>query len=86
MSNTGLVFQVHDPQGAHRLHDEIVEFVGISTTAGPGNRFEAIDAMAGSVDFNKAGIAGFFRSSPRFQKSPDPRKCLPIPLPPGRRT
>src|SRR4029453_2608589 len=34
VSNPGLVFQVADPQAAHRLDDEIVEFVGVGAAAG----------------------------------------------------
>src|ERR1035438_10617135 len=50
---------MHDPQGAHRFHDKIVEFVGVRTTAGPGDRFATIYAEAIGIHFDEVVIASF---------------------------
>ena len=78
MSNSGLVFQVHDPQGAHRFHDQIVEFVGIGTATSERDRFTTIYAMAGRIGFDKSVIAGFFDLLGDLAKRLIPAECLPI--------
>ena len=45
VSNPGLVFQVADPQAAHGLDDQIIEFVGIGAAAGEGHAFAAVDGF-----------------------------------------
>ena len=46
VSNPGLVFQVADPQAAHRLHDEVIELIGVGAAAGPGDAFAAVHRAA----------------------------------------
>ena len=46
VSNPGLVFQVADPQAAHGLDDEIIEFVGVGAAAGQGDAFAAVHGAA----------------------------------------
>ncbi len=60
MSNSGLVFQVHDPQGAHGFDDEVVEFVGIGTAAGPGDGLAAVDGLSLCIFLDKSIVAYFF--------------------------
>src|SRR5499425_381966 len=43
VSNSGLRFEVADPQAAHRLNGKIVQFVRISTTTGPPDSLATID-------------------------------------------
>ena len=46
VSNSGLVFQVHDPQAAHGLDDQVIELVGVGAAAGPGDAFAAVHGVA----------------------------------------
>src|SRR5207245_2215969 len=43
VSNPGLVFDEAQPQAAHCLYDEIIELVGVSAAACPGDIFAAVD-------------------------------------------
>ena len=78
MSNPGLVFQVHDPQGAHGFDDEIIEFVGVGATAGESYRLEAIYSMAGGVPLNKGVVAGFLHFGCDFVEGIVPGDIFPI--------
>src|SRR5579862_3098609 len=49
VSNASLVFQVADPQAAHALDHEVIEFVGISAPAAPCDSFTAVHGMTGRV-------------------------------------
>src|SRR6516165_11972894 len=57
VSNSRLVFQVHDPQGAHGLDDEIVELVGVGATTGKGNRFATIHTVSRRIGFDESIVA-----------------------------
>src|SRR6267378_2264883 len=35
VSNSGLIFQVHDPQGAHGFHNQIEKLIGVGTATDP---------------------------------------------------
>src|SRR6267143_642752 len=59
VSNAGLVFQVADPQAAHALDDEIVEFVGVGAAAREGDSLAAVHGMVLRVSFEKSVVAGF---------------------------
>src|SRR5205085_8937397 len=57
VSNPGLVFQIADPQAAHRLDDEIVEFVGVGAATRERESFAAIDGPAARVLFDERRVA-----------------------------
>src|SRR6202035_135938 len=78
VSNSGLVFEMHDPQGAHRLYDEVVEFVGIGTTAGPGDGLAAIDGVARRILLNECIVAGLLYFSGDLVKSIIPGNIFPL--------
>ena len=72
VSNPGLVFQVADPQAAHRLDDEIIEFVGVGAAAGPGDAFAAIDGAAAARLSRRRSRRASSSPSARSRRSPDP--------------
>ena len=57
MSNTGLVFDIADPQAAHGLYDKIVKFIGVSAAAIKGDAFTAVYGFAVGVRIDKRFIA-----------------------------
>ena len=58
VSNPGLVFQVADPQAAHRLDDEIIEFVGIGAAAGEGDASQRLTVWPLRVLLDERRVAG----------------------------
>src|SRR6185503_5305650 len=59
VSNPGLRFEVADAHAAHGFYRKIVQLIGISTTACPGNSFAAINRKTALVLFNKSFVASF---------------------------
>src|SRR5580704_2644373 len=48
---------MHDPQGAHCLNDQEVEFISVRATAGPGDRFQPVDSIALGILLDKRFVA-----------------------------
>src|SRR2546428_12132307 len=53
VSNPSLVFQVADPQAAHALVDQIIEFVRVGATSRPSNAFAAVYGSSLAVLFKE---------------------------------
>ena len=85
MSNPGLVFQVADPQAAHGLDDEVVEFVGIGAAAVPGDAFAAVDRAALGVGRDERLVARLLDMARDFLDGLVPTNVFPM-IGPGRRT
>ena len=77
VSNPGLVFYVADPHAAHRLHDQVVEFVRVGAAAGEGDAFAAIDSPAAASLSRQTWRRASASRVARFRRGPDPRRCPP---------
>src|ERR1700676_4534573 len=69
---------MHDPQGAHRLYDQVIEFVGVGAAAGKSDGFAAVDSNALSILLDQAVVAGFLDLGGDFVQSIVPRYIFPI--------
>jgi hypothetical protein len=78
VSNSGLVFQVADPQAAHGLDDQKVELVGVGAAAGPGDLFAAVDGVALRVLFDEGVVAGLLYPARDFIQRVIPGDVLPV--------
>src|SRR6266576_6819146 len=45
VSNPGLRFEIADPQAAHGLYCEKIQFIGISAATDPADRFQTINGV-----------------------------------------
>jgi len=81
VSNPGRVFQMHDPQGVHRFHNQIVKLIGIGTAAAhrrtDSSRFTVCPAESFST---KVSSRVFYSPFPRrnFADGIVPRNVLPF--------
>src|SRR5437879_76010 len=64
VSNTGLVFQVADPQAAHSLYDQIVEFVSVSAAAVERDILATVHGLAVFVLLDEALVARLLDVTP----------------------
>jgi len=77
VSNSGLIFQVHDPQGAHGFDDEIIELI---VSVQPP--IQAMDSLrftvwpAASFSMKLSSRVFLTRAAISFKASS--QKCLPI--------
>jgi hypothetical protein len=78
VSNPGLIFEVHDPQGAHCFYNQIVEFVGVGAATDPGNGFGAIDGLTVGVLFDEAVVASFLDAGGNFADGVVPGDVFPF--------
>src|SRR5262249_50204160 len=78
MSDAGLVFQIADPQAAHRLDYEIVEFVCIGAASTPGNPFTSISRPTLAILFNKRVVPSLFYQPGDFGYRIIPRDIIPV--------
>ena len=78
VSNTGLVFQVADPQAAHGLDHQVIELVGIGAAAGPGDALAAVDGVALGVRVDEGFIAGLLHQPPDLVDGGVPGDVLPM--------
>src|SRR5882724_2642392 len=69
---------MHDPQGAHRFHSQIIEFVGVCAAADEGEGFQAVDRVSGGVLFNEVFVAGLLNAGSDFVDSVVPGNVLPV--------
>ena len=77
MSNSGLRFEVADPQAAHCLDREIVQFICVSTATDPANTFATIHGKTFFVFLNKRFIASLLDPTSDLIESSCPRICPP---------
>src|SRR5688500_12698286 len=78
VSNPRLRFEIADPQAAHRLNGEIVQFVRVSTTAGPSDTFAPIYCESLFILFNKGFITCLFYPTSYLIEGIVPRNILPL--------
>jgi len=78
VSNTGLVFQVADPQAAHRLDHQVIEFVGVGAAAIPGDAFAAVDGAALRVLFEEGFVTGLLDEAGDFIDGGVPGDVFPV--------
>ena len=78
VSNSGLRFEIADPEAAHCLDREIIQFVGVGTTAGPTNAFAPVYRKAFLVFLHKRFIARFLYPASDFIKRIVPGNIFPV--------
>src|SRR5436190_6395887 len=66
VSNPGLRFEIADPKAAHCLDGKKIQFVSVSASADPANRFQTIDGKAVLVLIDERGIARLLRPTRDF--------------------
>ena len=78
VSNPGLVFDVADPHAAHRLDDEIVEFVRVGAAAGERDAFAAVDDAAVRVLLDERRVARLLHPLSDLVERLIPADVLPV--------
>src|SRR5690349_16463980 len=58
VSNSGLRFEIADPEAAHCLDCEKIQFIRVSTAADPTDRFQTVDGVAVFVFLDERVVAG----------------------------
>src|SRR2546430_15794930 len=69
---------MHDPQGAHRFHTQMVNLIGIGTAADPGDRFQPVYRASRSILLDESLVARLFHLSRDFVYRIVPRNILPF--------
>src|SRR5215472_4705772 len=69
---------MHDPQGAHGFDDQVVELIRVCTATGPGNGFQAIDGMAGSILFDEGIVTRILYTRSNLIQGVIPGDVLPL--------
>src|SRR3954468_24898049 len=78
MSNTGLGFEIGNPEAAHRLDGEVIQLVGVGAAAGPTNAFAAIDGAPLRVLFDESFVARLLDQPGDLVDGIIPRDVLPV--------
>ena len=78
VSNPGLRFEIADPQAAHGLDGEKIQFIGVSAAANPANRFQTIDGVAILVFVDERRVAGFLRPASNLVDRIVPGDVVPV--------
>ena len=78
MSNSGLVFQVHDPQGAHGLYHEVVKFICVGAATGPSYGLATVDRFSLRIFLNKTIVAGLLDLLRDFVQRGIPGNVFPM--------
>ena len=86
VSNPGLRFEIADPQAAHGLDGEKIQFVGVGAAAGPANPLAAIDRVAVLVFLDERLVAGLLVQRAISLIGSVPGDVFPMSREPGRRT
>src|SRR6516164_8942965 len=69
---------MHDPQGAHRFYDEVVELIRVRAAAGPSDGLAAIDGVAARVLPDERVVPGFLDVPCDLIQRIVPRYILPL--------
>src|SRR5437763_3097760 len=78
VSNTGLRFEIADPQAAHGLDGEKIQFVRVSGSTNPTNRFQAIDRVAVLVFVDEGCVTRLLGPASNFVDCLIPGNVFPI--------
>src|SRR5437763_227487 len=78
VSNTGLRFEIADPQAAHGLDGEKIQFVRVSASTNPTNRFQAIDRVAVLVFVDEGCVTRLLGPASNFVDCLIPGNVFPI--------
>ena len=78
MSNPGLRFEIAEPQAAHRLNREKIQFVGVSATADPTDRFQTINREAALIFIDEGLVSCFLGPARDLVDSVIPRDVVPM--------
>jgi hypothetical protein len=78
---------MHDPQGAHRFNDQIIELIRVRATADPRDRFRPVNRDSLGVLLDEAVVPRFLDFLRDFRERLVPRNILPLraPRPPNLR-
>src|SRR6266850_8197012 len=69
---------MHDPQGAHRFHNQIVKLIGVSASADEGEGFQAVYRVARRILFDEGFVAGLLNPGSDLVDGIVPGNILPI--------
>src|SRR5947207_3322652 len=78
VSNTGLGFYITDPQAAHGLAYEVIEFVGIGAATDPGDAFAAVHGTPDGIPLDERFVAGLFHPVADLGYGLVPRDVFPV--------